>query len=162
MEDHPFPAAPRHLRSHHHQSPKKNPPPATLTAHNLDLNTVTNPFTAHAVAAAGSHCRVFLRGHNLYALTNPASGPHRTPHFPHQSPSHRVSSLSSLNSHISAKTFPRRPPSHLPTTTIAHATHMTLGPRRRHRGTAPYGIITLRDHRCHGLLSPPAPRKITC
>jgi len=36
---------------------------------------------------------------------------------------------------------------------------MTLG-TRRHRGTGPYGIIPIRDHRCHGLLSPPAPRKL--
>jgi hypothetical protein len=142
--------------------PQKNPPPATLTAHNLDLNTVTIPFTAQAVAAPGSHCRVFLRGHNLYALTNLASRPRRTPHSLHQPAAHRVSSLSSLNSHISAKTFPRRPLPHLPTTTITHATHMTLGARRRHRDTGLYGIITLRDHRCPGLISPPAPRKITC
>jgi hypothetical protein len=108
--------------------PSKKTPRVTLTAHNLDLNTVTIPFTVDSVAAAGSRYHVFLRGQNPYALTNLASRPHRTPHSPHQPLPHRLSSLSSLNSHISAKSFPRRRLPHLRTTTITHATHMTPSP----------------------------------
>jgi hypothetical protein len=104
------------MASVHHA--KKSPPPATQTAHNLDLSTVTIPFTAHATPAPGNHCRVFLRGHALYALTNPARKPRRARYSLCQPLSHGLSSLSSLNSHISAKTVPRRPRPHLSTTTI--------------------------------------------
>jgi hypothetical protein len=137
-------------------TPKKIPPPATRTAHNLDLNTVTIPFTAHDTPAPGNHCRVFLRGHALYALTNPAGKPRRTRYSLHQPLSHGLSSLSSLNSHISAKTFPRRPRPHLSTTTITHPTHRTRGARRHHRCSGLCRIVTTREHRCSGLYSPPA------
>jgi hypothetical protein len=111
---------------------------------------VTIPITVHSVAAAGSHCRVFLRGQNPYARTNLVGRPHRIP-SPHQPPSHRVSSLSSLSSHISAKAFPRRRPPHLPTITITHATHMPTGARRRHRDTGLCGIF---PHKGSSLLRP--------
>jgi hypothetical protein len=127
-----------------HLNPQKRPARVTLTAHNPDLSTVTIPFTVHSVAAARCPCRVFLRGQNPYARTNLTSRPHRTPHSPHQPPAHRLSAHSSLSSHVFPKTFPRRRPPHLRTTTITHATHMTPA-RRRHRGTGL--LITASPHR---------------
>jgi hypothetical protein len=141
---------------------QKKAPPATQTPPNLDLNTVTNPLTAHAIPAPRTHCRAFLRGHDLRAGTNPASRPSRTPFSIHQPLSHGLSSLSSLNSHISARTFPRRLRLHLPTTTILHATHRTRGARRYQRGAGLCGIISIRDHRCSGLYSPPACPTSSC
>ncbi len=49
----------------------------------------------------------------------------------------RLTPLTSLTSHISTKTFPRRRPPHLPTTT--HGSRMTLNPRPHHRDTTHMG-----------------------
>jgi hypothetical protein len=95
--------------------PSKKTPRVTLTAHNLDPTTVTIPFTTQSVTATDSHSRVLLRGQNPCALANLASWSHRIQHSLRQPPAHRLSSLCSLNPHISAKSFPRQRPPHRPT-----------------------------------------------
>src|ERR1700742_1143349 len=72
-------------------TPQKTPPPATLSAHNLDLTTVTIAFTTPSVAVTGNRCRVSLRGQNPYALTNPVSRPRLTYDDPDHPPAHRLS-----------------------------------------------------------------------
>jgi hypothetical protein len=98
------------LPSGHH--PQKNP-----ATRNTNCTQSGSKYRDHSLHGP-CHCRVFFRGHALYALTNPAGKPRRTRYSLHQPLSHGLSSLSSLNSHISAKTLPRRPRPHLSTTTI--------------------------------------------
>ena len=135
----------------HYQTQKYSRPCASGNALNLHLISVTLPSTAHSSAAACSHCRVFPRERNSQASTQRV-----------RRPSHRYSSHSSLSSHIFPNGF--FDPA---TSTPQNNRHLQPQPadpphQSHHLFAHPCGIITLRDHRCHGVLSPPAPQKITC
>jgi peptide chain release factor 2 len=128
--------------------------------HSVCIYSYVTIHTAHSNAAASSHRSVFLRGRNPHASTKLARCPkNRAMLYLHRPPAGRLSALSAhvfLQKLLSAFVHhaPEQPPS-------PHR-HVTHHPRRHPPDPHPCGIITLGDHRCHGVLSPPAPQKITC
>jgi hypothetical protein len=118
----------QHARCRHKHHTKKTPPHATLSAPNVDLNTVTIAFTAHSVTMIGNRCCVSLRGQNPYALTNAATRPRLTHHDPDHPPAHRLSAHSALSAHVFPKALPPRRLPRRQTTTITPIMRMSSPP----------------------------------
>jgi hypothetical protein len=152
--NHHFPRPARPTTAPTAETQKIFQPCASGNPLNLHQRHVNIAYTAHSSAAATSHCPVFPRGRNPHASTDPA----RRSHCLHRPSYHRLSALSALSAHVFTRLLSRRP-ARRRTTTVAHGSQITLDTQRHPHYAGLYRIGPIRDHRCLGLYSPPAPRK---